>query len=52
MKLKPLFEREIIDLSGFWHSKLDLEGREEREERGKASIFDWDRLYVPANWNE
>lgn len=52
MKLEAKFEREVIDLSGFWHFKVDPEQRGEREEWYKASTFDWDKLYVPASWNE
>ncbi|MEM2821829.1 MAG: glycoside hydrolase family 2 TIM barrel-domain containing protein [Thermoproteota archaeon] len=47
------FERELIDLSGFWYFKTDPEGRGEVEKWfEKEQLKDWDRLYVPCPWNE
>ncbi|MCS7120007.1 MAG: glycoside hydrolase family 2 TIM barrel-domain containing protein [Nitrososphaerota archaeon] len=46
--------REILDLSGFWRFRIDPEGVGEREEwfNCSTSLRSWDKLYVPANWNE
>ena len=52
MKLRTMFERETIDLSGFWYFKADPDRSGEREGWIQASTLDWDRLYVPASWNE
>ncbi|MGQ9479658.1 MAG: sugar-binding domain-containing protein, partial [Thermoproteota archaeon] len=47
------FERETIDLSGFWSFKIDPEGIGEAErwfEQDRPT--GWDKLYVPSSWNE
>lgn len=47
------FERELIDLSGFWYFKTDPEGRGEFEKWfEEEQLKDWDKLYVPCPWNE
>jgi beta-glucuronidase len=47
------FERETSDLSGFWNFRTDPEDEGERGRWFERKGFsDWDRLYVPASWNE
>jgi len=47
------FERETIDLSGFWYFKTDPEGKGEAERWFEEErLTGWDRLYVPCPWNE
>ncbi|MCS7120015.1 MAG: glycoside hydrolase family 2 TIM barrel-domain containing protein [Nitrososphaerota archaeon] len=53
MSYEERFIRERIDLSGFWYFRVDPRDAgelekwfEERDLRG------WDKLYVPASWNE
>ena len=50
-KFEPM--REVLDLSGFWSFKVDPEqiGEEEGGHSLSTSITDWDKLYVPADWN-
>ena len=52
MKVVYDFERETIDLSGFWYFKIDPKKKGEKENWHMASTFEWDKLFVPANWNE
>lgn len=53
MKIETRFEHEMVDLSGFWHFKIDPEKKGEREKwYRRASFSDWDKLYAPAPWNE
>ena len=53
MKIEPKFEREIVDLSGFWHFRVDPEKRGEEEKWCKLqSVSGWDTMYAPACWNE
>ncbi len=53
MAIEPKFEREMVDLSGFWHFKIDPEKKGEQERWFELQSFKgWDRLYAPASWNE
>jgi len=53
MMVEPKFGREMIDLSGFWHFKPDPEKKGEEERWYEQQSFQaWDKLYVPAPWNE
>ena len=53
MMVEPKFGREMIELSGFWHFKLDPDKKGEEEKWYVQQSFQaWDRLYVPAPWNE
>ena len=53
MGVKVRFERETSDLSGFWNFRTDPEDEGERGRWFERKSFsDWDRLYVPASWNE
>ena len=53
MKIERRFEREVLDLSGFWHFRTDVEGVGEGEKWYlDPSVKGWDKLYVPASWNE
>jgi len=54
MKIEFGPAREISDLTGFWSFRIDPERRGEEEGWYNLStpISDWDKLYVPANWNE
>ncbi|MFB0522219.1 MAG: glycoside hydrolase family 2 TIM barrel-domain containing protein [Candidatus Bathyarchaeia archaeon] len=53
MEIAPRFEREMIDLAGFWHFKIDPENKGEKEEWYKQESFSgWDKIYAPASWNE
>jgi len=48
-----MFERETIDLSGFWYFKTDPKGKGEAERWFEEErLTGWDRLYVPCPWNE
>jgi len=51
--VEPKFGREMIELSGFWHFKLDPDKKgEEGKWYEQQSFQAWDKLYVPAPWNE
>jgi len=53
MNIEFRYEREIIDLSGFWSFRIDPENKGEKERWCEHRSFSgWDRLYVPACWNE
>jgi beta-glucuronidase len=53
MKVNVGFEREMIDLSGFWHFKTDPQKKGEEEKWfEQASFAGWDKIYAPASWNE
>ncbi len=53
MKIEPRFEREKVDLSGFWHFKVDPEKKGEEEQWFEhPSVQRWDKIYAPAPWNE
>ena len=53
MKIETRFERQMVDLSGFWHFKIDPEKKgEEGKWYEQPSFQGWDRLYAPASWNE
>jgi len=53
MKTEFRFEREILDLSGFWRFRIDPENKGEKEKWYDLSCFsEWDKLYAPACWNE
>ncbi|MEM3013660.1 MAG: glycoside hydrolase family 2 TIM barrel-domain containing protein [Candidatus Bathyarchaeia archaeon] len=45
--------REMVDLSGFWHFKIDpVKKGEDEKWFEQASFSRWDKIYVPASWNE
>jgi len=53
MKLEYSFQRETIDLSGFWHFRIDPENKGESEKwYEEPQVSEWDELYTPASWNE
>ncbi|MEM2981412.1 MAG: glycoside hydrolase family 2 TIM barrel-domain containing protein [Thermoproteota archaeon] len=53
MSVEERFERESLDLSGFWSFKIDPERRGEKEKWFEHHLpVDWDKLYVPSPWNE
>jgi len=45
--------REIVDLSGFWHFRIDPQKKGEDEKWFEQTSFKgWDKIYAPASWNE
>jgi len=49
MKLEYGFQRETIDLSGFWHFRIDPEKKGESEKwYEERQVSEWDELYAPA----
>lgn len=53
MSVGERFDRESLNLSGFWSFKIDPERKGERERWFEQDPpADWDRLYVPSPWNE
>src|SRR3972149_8134128 len=53
MNIESRFERETVDLSGFWHFRIDPKKRGEKEKWYKPkSVTGWDKIYAPASWNE
>lgn len=53
MTVEGRFERETVDLSGFWHFKTDPEKKGEEEKWYEQPSFSaWDKIFAPAPWNE
>jgi beta-glucuronidase len=53
MKMNIENGREMVDLSGFWHFKVDPQRRGEEEKWFEQTSYNgWDKIYAPASWNE